>query len=483
MECKIFEEHASALAHWWSLPKRGQTLICFDTHLDLQSISQDRLDRLAQADSASGIAQLAKPHHLCPDAGYSYGIEDFLFAASELGLIDRLIWVAPPHIDTHSASEAIDQLRQLDGVTTKDLLGLRRITAGTQQWIEGRVLGLDLTICSLEELACLDLPDECLVDIDIDYFVAVPETRLTSTPDDVFAALFQRNIDYEMITVSRSVRSGFTPLRYRFLAEQTQALVQSDQRATAHYHVLIDADEKMNRGDITGASEQLLSELAEWNDCPATHFAISLVDQDAKLAASHRERAALICPEYDDDPLREASLQAGRFQQFAESDVRLLVDQIEREPISKQHAALTHAAIGLLWCELGDVANAVQHYQATTQHFTQGHPELGLELGKLLLDADLLSQAISYFNAALLDNKTQTAAMLYMSICHFKAGRFQEAQSLLTEANRNAPAWADPIILLANVMAAWGDTDAAAAHAAHHAQLEQLFAESSLLLA
>src|SRR5687768_12616645 len=100
MQVLTFEEHSSVLAAWWRLPRRPRTLVYFDAHLDLQHLAAPRLRRLEECTTAQEIADLAKPHPLSPGQGYSYGVEDFLYPAHRLGLIERVVWVAPPHVTT-----------------------------------------------------------------------------------------------------------------------------------------------------------------------------------------------------------------------------------------------------------------------------------------------------------------------------------------------------------------------------------------------
>src|SRR6266852_9050024 len=69
MMVRAFEEHASVLAEWWSLPRRPRTLVYLDAHLDLQQLSPKRLRQLEECTTVQQVAELNKPHHLFPDHG------------------------------------------------------------------------------------------------------------------------------------------------------------------------------------------------------------------------------------------------------------------------------------------------------------------------------------------------------------------------------------------------------------------------------
>jgi hypothetical protein len=198
----VSEEHSSSLAHWWHERKYPRTVVYLDAHLDLQFINADRLRRLEDCSTAEEIEALGKPHHLYPDRGYSYGLENFLFAAARLGLIDRLVWVAPPHVRTGYSRETFDQWCQMDGVQLAELGSFKRAAGG---WIEGRLLGLDVTICDYRHLAGIPLPSESLIDIDIDYFVALPADEAWVNPRAVFEVLRQLQLSPPLVTISRSV--------------------------------------------------------------------------------------------------------------------------------------------------------------------------------------------------------------------------------------------------------------------------------------
>src|SRR6266481_8735738 len=127
-----------------------------------------------------------------------------------LGLIRRLIWVAPPHVMTRYSDKAPDQLRQMDGVGPDDIMSFRRVDGR----IEGRLLGLDLTVCDLGQVEAVPLPGDSVIDIDVDYFVTVPGDRAWIDPAEAFVVLRRLPVSSDRVTLSRSVSSRFTPFRH-----------------------------------------------------------------------------------------------------------------------------------------------------------------------------------------------------------------------------------------------------------------------------
>ena len=160
MEILIFEEHSSVLPEWWLRQVHARTLVYLDAHLDLQYINRERLSQLEQCTTAQAVKRLEKPHHLLPNRHFSYGIEDFLYPAHRLGMIERLIWVAPPHVQMGNFETALSQLQQMEGILFEELTSFKKTNEG---WIKGRLLGLDITICSYLQLDMLRRPASVIV--------------------------------------------------------------------------------------------------------------------------------------------------------------------------------------------------------------------------------------------------------------------------------------------------------------------------------
>src|SRR5215213_1527328 len=110
----LFEEHASVLPHWVANGLRDATLVCLDAHLDFHYIAPDRIARLQACSTPAEIRRLESPHPLSPCRDYCYGIEDFLYAAAQLGIVRRLVWVAPPHVLVDLGA-TLRALRQMEG--------------------------------------------------------------------------------------------------------------------------------------------------------------------------------------------------------------------------------------------------------------------------------------------------------------------------------------------------------------------------------
>jgi hypothetical protein len=400
MNIDIFEEHSSALAGWWALGAKPRTVIYLDAHLDLQPLDAAAMARLQACQTSADIAALERPHPLDPSPHPAYGLEDWLYPAHRLGLMSRLVWVVPPHVGIGFDEHALTQLCQTDGVTLDDLRSFHRTAGG---WLEGCLLGVPMLICSLAQLPLLDLPPAGLIDIDTDYFDALPEDRPWISPQQVFDALNAAIIQPEHVTISRSVSSGFMPERYRYFADWLAALWQGDadqaQGHRAHYQ-------------------------AQYTDT-ARHASVDL-QAKPNVAALLREACAI----------RHRRLNL---------DLATLL-QLQRQLATLQDtsppAGWCWAALGLLharFARLEDAQAAYAHCLASCGE----HPELALAIGKQLLKMNRIADAASWFERAMVSPKWRTSALAYLIHVRMRQGDGLQALQLAEQACARAPLWLD----------------------------------------
>ena len=425
--CTLFDEHASVLTHWFASGVRDRTLICFDAHLDLQRISCSRLERLKACGHSGELAQWMKPHHWYPDRNavsnsvYSFSIEDFLYAAKQLGIINRLVWVAPPHIPIFDPVGAIEQLRQSDGVDLETLSSLQLVSdpANSAYWIEGVLYDLPMVICREECLVSLDLPVNAIVDFDIDYFVELPSERIGRLPQETVRRVLELDLDFDEITISRSVLSGYTPAGFAWIGESiAEAFAQGS------------------------STEQV-------RDATRHDFPLSV-------------------PENVNEFLRRLSRYGARGIRPTRDEFELLSlwsEAYANVPECEQ-AGLVAAGLGLVHLFIGDSVGAKEYYRKAAVVFGE-HPELALEIAKDALGKGDLVEADAYFTKATLDDKSRASAQHHLGvigILQFQESRnassLQDAIRHLDLARGSAPAWSENLSLLSQACALAGDESA-----------------------
>jgi tetratricopeptide (TPR) repeat protein len=450
----LFEEHSSVLALWWEIRAQGRTVVSLDAHLDLQHVNAERIARLKGCRSVEQVHALGKPHFLLPDGKFSYSLEDLLYPASRLGLIERLIWVAPPQARTAYAAAAIRQLQQMDGVRPEELYGFKRTDGG---WIEGRLLGLDLVICDYRDLGHITLPGDSLIDIDIDYFITVPDDKAWVNPGEVFEVLHRLSLASEFVTLSRSVDSGFTPLRFRFMGDYLAALWEERHDEQMHYARLFEYEARLRAGRRQEAASHLRRELERYPGCAATWYQLGLAEADAAEAARCRERAGELSGAYQQNVLRSICELRNRRLPVEMSSVLGLERRMASESgPDMTERGLAWAALGLIYCCFGELPRAVDCYQRASAVVGE-HPELALEIGKLLAASGQPDLAESYLRVAFQDDKSRTGAHIFLSQIESAKGQLDAAREHLVCASEVAPAWDELIDRLAQVHAQIGN--------------------------
>lgn len=434
----IFEEHSSVLPHWWSEGAGPRTLVYLDAHLDLQYVNSERIRRLEQCTSAQQMAALEKPHDLCPDGEFGYSLENFLYPATRLGLIGKLIWVLPPHVRTGYSDKVATQLEQMDGVLPEELMSFRRVDGR----IEGRLLGLDLTLCDFRQLERLALPADSRIDIDVDYFIAVPGDRPWVDPQEVFGVLRRLRLTTESITLSRSVSSGFTPLRHRFIADYLAALWEERADDADHYARVFDLDRRLEAGEREAVAQAMRAETERRPDCAAGWHLLGLAQADPAQAASCHARAAEISPAYGPSVLRAACEIRHRRLGADLAGVMRLGRELHKAPAAEQ--GLAFAALGLLLCGFGDLKGALECYRRASQTLGS-QSELAMQIAKLLMRAGRPDEAVRFLAIALEDDKARSAAHSYLGHIFRRLGQLERARAHLEQAHEAAPCWGGPL--------------------------------------
>src|SRR5262249_36828404 len=94
-----------------------------------------------------------------------------------------------------------------------------------------------------------------------------------------------------------------------------------------------------------------------------------------------RHQAAMLCPAYADNVLREACEFPARSLPLDLFALRALEKRYAVARRGAAEDALTWTALGLLHCHLGRVESARECYRQATRHFP-AHPELGSTLAR-----------------------------------------------------------------------------------------------------
>src|SRR3954471_21055150 len=432
----VFEEHASVVPHWVGRGLRDATVVCLHAHLDVQFIAPEKIARLRSCRTQAELAGLASTHPLSPRRDSCFGAKDFCYAAARLGVLRRLVWVAPPHVPA-SLDDMLAALQHREGVTPEQLASFRRTPGG---WIEGELLGVPVTAVDWKQLP--GVPDEgpLALDVDTDYFVKVPQDRIWIRPRVIVAALRQRFPAAQDLTIARSVGTGLLPLRHRFLADHLAALWEGRQEEERHWQHLLEIE--TSTLPHAGKAAALRALLAVRPGCAATCHALAGVTSDGAERAVLLARAAALDPHYGGDMLRHLGVLRVHQQDLDLGTVLRLHGQLARWDDGTERAGPAWVALGLLHAAFGRLGDAMACDLRSLCH-GPGHPDLALQIGRLFMASGDTAAARPWLERAAVDEETRVTAWLHLSVCAARRGAPEEALNWAHAAPEAAPAWAE----------------------------------------
>lgn len=456
----LFEEHSSTLPVWWARHELPRTVVYLDAHLDLQRTGDDTLTALKACTNLDDVKALESPHHLEPSTRYAYGIENFLYAAHRLGLIDRLVWVAPPHIPRHYSSELIDYVQQMDGISFDELTSFVKLGGNA---IRGTLLGLDITICDYDELDSLDIDTDYYLDIDIDYFVHVPSDRLWIDPavviDEVLAQLGRPML----VTISRAVSSGFTPLAFRYVGDYIHCLLAGRGVEFKYYQQLTTAIFDLGNGNLDRGRHLCRQLIDAQPELAAAYYILALASADA-AAKKHLLTAASDCDDgYGFDLACEANGLLHRKKPLDPGTLHNLAMTLERLDLENSQRQRAEIALALVYAAAGDIDYARSLLVRETGIYANHEDVLFAISTGQLQDSSKREQNREMLTILSNGVKNATAAQLHLGDLEVADGNYEASLTHYQAAQDAAPAWMLPLRRMLACYQQLGLSDKAAA--------------------
>lgn len=440
-ELVTFQEHSSTLGEWKRRGVSSRTVIYLDAHLDMQHIDDHQIQRLAAAPDLESFLSLERPIFLDESSHYCYSLENYLYAAVRLGMINRIVWVYPFE-DFLLADRILSQVGSFLGPDRAKLyektcrgMALPGITTGD----------FDLLVCPVDCLNEVETNTEFLLDIDLDYFVDVSEARILINPLDALMAIRGAGEAAEFATLSLSITSGFLPRVYLFLADYLQELLDRPAlEPIEFYELLIAADEQKACEDFEQALK-LCRAAQRLRPGAAAPYALSgeilkLVGDCNQAAESYR-LAHSIDPRFFNSDIERAYSLLNRRISFGRDEIDALRDKLTRQP-TNHDASLTHLTLGLLYLRLGELDSAVAEYNRCVSAGRE-FPRLSGGIGALYAKRKD-GQNAQYFLSRAIDFEPPTyrkAGFLHhRGVINFDSRRIEEAKQDLLRAVAVNPA-------------------------------------------
>jgi len=428
-ELVTFEEHSSTLGEWKRRGVSSRTVIYLDAHLDMQHIDDDKIQRLAVAPDMGSFLSLERPIFLDESSHYCYGLENYLYAAVRLGMIDRIVWVYPFE-DFVLANRILSHVRSFLGPDKAKLyekkcrdVVLPGVTTGE----------FDLLVCPLDCLNEVETNTTFLLDIDLDYFVDVSEARILINPLDALTVIKAAGEAAEFTTLSLSITSGFLPRAYLFLADYLQELLgRPALEPIEFYEVLIAADEQKANQDFEQALKlcRTAQRLRPGAGAPyALSAEVHKLEGDSGHAAESYRLAHSIDPRFFDSDIERAYSLLNRPVRFCRDEIDALRDKLTHQP-TNHDASFTHLTLGLLYLRLGELDSAVVEYNQCVGAGRE-FPRLSGGIGTLYAKRKDGQNAQHFLSRAInFEPPTYRKARFlhHRSVISFDSGRFEDAK-------------------------------------------------------
>ena len=197
------------------------------------------------------------------DAG-ALDIGNFISLALKEGIIREVFWVVPDQT-WESSKTRQPLLRRLKRLTT-EFPGASRLLKVEEAQISLTLLDKPVRVCTLDHLPPLE--EKVLLDIDTDFFTIPRACSLSNQhrtlpwcwPGELVARLKARGVQADLITIAYSVEGGYTPVKWKYLADELSLLLdpsRSGDPALRGLELTRAGAQAVQQGDLNSADNYI----------------------------------------------------------------------------------------------------------------------------------------------------------------------------------------------------------------------------------
>jgi tetratricopeptide (TPR) repeat protein len=330
----------------------------------------------------------------------------------------------------------------MDGITFEELTGFKETSRNVMR---GRLMGLDITICDYDALESLGIDDNYYLDVDIDYFIEVPSDRLWIDPSIVIDRIRSQLGEPSLVTISRAVSSGFTPVTFRYLGDYIYSQLNDSKVAFDYYHKLNTAILDLGNGHLVGASQACEQLIEDEPELAAAYFILGICASEVKQKNLLFDEAGRRDAGYRFDLSREAIGLLHRKKSITTDKLRELMaafESLEMEPPQRQ---LAEVALAQVLGATGNSTMARSLLDRQTGDYAE-HDEvlLSIVVGQLA-DATLRAENKRLLRSICSSEKNATIATVYLGDLEFSEQNYQVALEHYRMACNRAQAWMLPL--------------------------------------
>ena len=442
----MMEDHDGAYYAWKQAGLRDRIAVHIDAHIDFgwiperdpeELLALRTLRELENQSSADSLWNFTgRPTDKLIDLG------NYLNPALREGILRSAYWVAPDgFFATRGRRKQLEAM--LHNLRKANPRGLQQI-----EWTDGAlraaIYGKPLTICPLAGIPRFD--EDVLLDIDTDFLITEsisraypfpdhPNTTPWIWPDELVERLRERRLRTDWVTIAYSVEGGYTPLEYKYLADDLASLFR-DPGLSFRQRELMRLKKEAARAQevrkLVAAREGYARALAVNPTDPSVHYRLAqLAYEQGQVDEARRiyEQAISLDPSYrtEYNNFGPVYLALGQFMQSAAEYRKILA----LDP----HNASAHRGLADLSTEQGRWDEALAHYRRAGElRPDDGWARLGL--GRVHVQTRNWASAEVELTLAARSKECEGAAQYWLGYVYAKQRRWDEALAAYKTARR-----------------------------------------------
>lgn len=442
----MMEDHDGAYYAWKQAELKDRIAVHIDAHIDFGWIPERdpeallNLGTLRELENQSSTDSLwnftGRPTDKLVDLG------NYLNPALREGILRSVYWVAPDRFFATRERQA--QLEaMLHEMRKANPRALQQI-AWSNGVLRAELYGKPLTICPLANIPRFQ--EDVLLDIDTDFLIINsispaypypdhPNPTPWTWPDELVERLRERGLRSDFVTIAYSVEGGYTPLDYKYLADDLASLLRDPDLPAAQLWLMSlkrDAACAHDTGKFAEAREAYERTLALDPDDASVHYRLAQLAYEqghVDEARRYYEQTVTLDPTYrtEYNNVGPVYLSLGQFTQSAAEYRKIIA-------LDPQHAS-AHRGLGDLSVQQGRWDEALAHYRRASE-LRPGDGLAHLGQGRVHAQVRNWASAETELKQAVRSKECEGAAQYWLGYVYAKQRRWDDALASYKAARR-----------------------------------------------
>src|SRR5712691_1169725 len=442
----LMEDHDGAYYAWKQAGLRDRVAVHIDAHIDFGWLPERDLEALLNLGTLQELENQSSADSLWNFTGRPrdklINLGNYLNPALREGILRSVYWVAPDGFFATRGRRA--QLEaMLHDMRKANPRALQQI-AWSNGVLQAELYGMPLTICPLSQIPRFE--EVILLDIDTDFLIINsvspaypnhdhPDPTPWTWPDELVERLRERGLRSDFVTIAYSVEGGYTPLDYKYLADDLASLLREPDLPVAERRLMSlkrEAACAHDTGKFAEARETYERALALNPDDASVHYRLAQLAYEqgqGNEARRHYAQAVTLDPTYrtEYNSLGPVYLSLGQFTQAAAEYRKIIA-------LDPQHAC-AHRGLADVSAGQGRWDEALAHYRRASE-LRPGDGWTHLGLGRAHVQFRNWASAETELMEAVRSKDCEGAAQYWLGYVYAKQRRWDKALESYKAARR-----------------------------------------------